>query len=1788
MFRQKFSFLWLLLLLLCLTPGLSAAETPQGVKTFSPSGRVSDNVAFKIVFTNPMVQRAKVGKTVGTQDFPFVISPSVQAEGKWLDSKTFSASLLAPLEAGTAYKASLQDGLKDLKGKGVGPGTFFFQTDSLMLDTLQAVMGWDNTASLRLNFNAPVSPSRLSGFLSVLNEENKPLQYRILGGAPSSSLNVSLSIGAVSKPTKLRVKLASGLTGQTGNLGLEEDVIRTVVLRPTLLVSSLFARESGIVIDTNFSIDPAQAKDFIQLEPPVPFRIDSIYEGRIQLCGEMKPRDRFVVTLKKGLPSKSDGLVLAEAYQQAVIMPDLAPLISFPVPGTFLSPSGGGRLPLELRNVNKIKVELWRLYENNLPFVLRPRESYYYDGYSNGDASFQKDLARRIYSKDYTLSLPLNETIRRSLSLEELAGGLRGLFLLSVSNQDKSYWDETSQIVNLSDMGLVVRLWEDGALAWVNTLSTTQPLEGATVRIYSQTNQVLAEGLTDAEGVCLIQRDKPWDPEEGTPALAVVTLEDDISFVKLNRDLLSREIFDTAGRPWLREGYDAMLFSARDIYRTGETVPFKTIVRNADISTPQPFPVLISIQDPLGRLFRRETLHLSDEGAGLFSLPLPPNAMTGLWRASILVPGKEDSPLAVMPFHVEDFAPPRIEVDLEADAKYLQHKTDLNLALTARYLFGVDGAGLTWKGDWTARAADFIPTKDRWKGYVFGDPTRRFSTVSGELNGGVLDDKGKGSTGLLFDAEWEAASIIGVTLSSSVMEPGGRWISKSITLPYYPTPWLLGIADTNESLSVKRDLTFKVAAIDPEENPADPGELSATLYRVSWNYNLVQLDGYTRWQSSEELTEVEHKTFTLKDGVGQVTFRPERWGTYMIRISDEDEMARASLRFYADDPEYADRGGSQLMDRVEISLDKDEYKIGETAKVTLSAPFEGLLLFNVEGEELLFRKILTVSASDTVIEVPVTEKMMPNAWCSAWLIRPVIEEEVWGTHRAVGIAPLKADRSPYRLALDLEAPDKTEPAKPLPVTLTLKDSEGNPAKGDVTLALVDDAVLNLTQYKTPDLLNHFWGFKQMGSKGYDLYDQLMPLESQATEALHPAGGALQEAMGAMAGMGKRSQRFKILSLFEGTLSADEAGLVRAELDVPEFSGRGRLFAVAASGPRFGAAEKQVQIARSIVTEPDLPRFAAPGDTFSAPISVFNSSEESRLVSIDIVAEGGLELDEHRFVLELEPGGSANAAVSVKASTLGNAVWNVTTSWLEDGETKSFKQSIDLPVRSPWPVTAQSGSGLLKAGETSVELPKEDFLQGLQGTLTLADTPAVDLNRAISFLLRYPYGCLEQVLSAAWPFLVLPEAIAKVDPLLVNDDSVRLKTESALARVQSMQLYDGSFARWPGDTAPYNWGSVYATHFLIEARKADVPFPDDMLKGALNWIRAYLASMPGNNYPTQEKDDFTTKAYAVYVLALNGEKPLGWLQYLEENKANMWPSGSIYLAGAASCIEGRADALRDLGTGASGKVPSESRYETLDSDVRNTALLLSLWSEVEPNAPEALKLATQLVKWGQENRWYSTQENSAAAMALGRYLLKTGSEKANLEGKVKDSDGKTLLSFKSGQSASLPLSDQTPADLTLSLQGSGQGYYTWNLIGASASRPEPQKQGVEVAVLWSDKSGTELDLSKGFAQGDEVQISLTLNPLLPVSNLALAFLLPAGLEIETPQILEENEYPIGRFEARDDRLLLFVDRLSEAKTHRFSLRAVTKGTFVIPPVTAVGMYDPEISFVGETPETLTIR
>ncbi|NLB82692.1 MAG: alpha-2-macroglobulin family protein, partial [Synergistaceae bacterium] len=1564
------------------------------------------------------------------------------------------------------------------------------------------------------------------------------------------------------------VSIVPGLMSDAGPLGIEKPMYKEIAVTRKFVVTgtygeSRYPEKSSITVNTSVGVDISKAAKFITLSPSIPFTVEPGYSG-FSILGDFKPRDRYTVTVLKGLPSR-DGMKLEAEYKKAVIFPDLYPQITFPSAGTFLSPAADLRIPLETVNIEEVNLNLWRVYENNIPVAL-----------TINDYSIPRDLTRRTTTKTARPEGSLNTPVRRAIDLRELAGQEKGVFLVTASDAGGQYWGEAEQLVAVTDLGIVARLWPDGITVWVNSIAAGKPVPGSKVKIYSKSNQLLASGETDEKGLWAFRKDSPWE-DQLQPLIATVEKDEDLSFLKFDGNLLSDSGFDTGGRPWNR-GYEAFLFPSRGVFRPGEEIFFSTVVRNSRFLPPESFPVIYVVRSSLGKEVARGTAMLSPEGMAVFSAVLSNATPTGVYSAVVALPGEEKNPLGRAEFFVEDFVAPRLAVKAVPNASSVKPGETVTLDITSEWLFGAPAAELPFEGEVRVRSSLFAPSG--WEAYSFGDPEKTFEPTVDFLGDGKLDPAGKGQLSWTGPEEWSPPSAVELTFVVRVMEEGGRWVPTALSLPFHPYPVYLGIEKPQNDPTPGKETTFAVAAVSPEGTPSPLPSVKASLYSVSRHYNLVRTGNQTRTQVQRELVLQSEQTVPLKEGRGKVTFTPPSSGEYLLRIDDEASGSAASHSFYSWAPWGSETaGGSTLLDRIEIRADREVYAPGDTATVTFRAPFKGNVLVTAETDHEILRRVLTIDGGEGTIEIPVTAEMIPNFYVSAWVIRPVLEGEPWGNHRALGIASLKVERKETRLTVDLEAPERAAPLEPLTVKGQLTDGAGKPRKGEVVLYLVDEGILSLTNYATPDPWAFFMSRRAAGVSVFDIYDQLLPLEARSTPLLRTGGGEGEDAMAALrAGLSPVSAKARrVLSLFAGSITTDDKGAFTAEFSLPEFSGRARLMAVAVAGDAFGKGEKAITLARDVTAELSLPRAVSPGDDFTLFLELFSAGDEPKEVTVSVSVSGPLTLaGKKEFLVELGPK-NPKALFSLRlkaAETAGVARLTLTTAW--DGN--SYVEETELAVRPPWPPISLSGSGVLRKGEEKVvTLPRNWFPGTEEGQLLLSDFPSLDLLGAVSFLMAYPYGCLEQTVSGAWPLLVLPDLVAELDSELVNEGERENALAGVLRKISALQLSGGGFVAWPGNSGAAPWVSIYTTHFLVEARKSGTQVPEDLMEGALSWVRQFLPSLPENDTEEALSENMTLKAYASYVLALAGEAPLGWMAHIGENRTLLRNSGAIFLAGSYAVSLNSSEPLKELGT-----LPPALRkgsHSTFESSSRTNSLKLLLWAAVDPLSPTAAELALPLLKEARKSAWGTTQQNAMAVLALGRWLERTRSARKPFQAVLKDSSGAEIAAFSDGKRLSLNLADLPQGPLTLALTGEGTAYYAWTAGGVPEVSPPAASRGLSIKRTWKNRAGKVISKGTPVDQGERIEVTLSLTPAAPLKDLVVIDILPGGMEIENPRLSggaeEEEAYRGIRAERRDDRLLLFVDSVDKPLEYRYLLRAVTRGTFTVPPLAAEGMYAPDV-------------
>ena len=1758
------------LTLLGVLPAPGDGQRDLVLRSFSPQGLVPGKTEIKLVFSKPVVLEKETGVFLSEDILPLRITPHLKGRGKWVNTSTFiytpTGGIIAPA---TLYRVSIK-GVRDINGKALsGKPTFEFHSPRLEFKGIRQVDFnlSQQRVEYELEFSLPVSPFRLKGFLEFRNHRQELLAYTPSNGPPSNKARVSLS--AANNET-ITMSIAEGLTSEAGPLGLEKKVQTSLKTSLKMMIQEILpfvGLDSGqVLIRTSAPVDIKTASSFIELRPSLPFTLEPAEEG-VLILGAFNPRDRLTVKILKGFPSLGGG-TLQEDWEQSFIFPDRSTSVRFASRGRILSPKGNLMIPIEIVNSESLNINVWRLFENNIPLAMRSKW-----------ASFPSDLAELITTKSYRVQGKPNEVVRRSLNLKPIIGERKGVFLVTAESETNNYrqYDSGNQTINITDLGLTGKITSTGALFWVNSVATGKPIAGAKVSLWSNSNQLLAEGSTNAKGICQIDQKEPWDPKS-PPVIATVSAKDDISFVRLDESLWNYSNFDITGRPYNRQSYEAFCFTPRNIYRPGEKVSFSILVRDGNLNPPTPFPLTLRTSSSMGKEWAKKTLLLSKEGGAQHSLTLPNSAPTGTWRAEILLPGN-NVPIGSVRFYVEDFAPPRIAITSSSKKQNLMAGETGTLAFNARYLFDAPAAELPYEVMFSLFPRNY--THPKWKNFTFGDAQLQIENESTLIASGTLSEQGNGEA-MIKTKNWRPPSMLELQLRIGVMEDGGRWVYKTHVIPYYPTATMVGIESPSGVPSIGKKTPFRVVSVNPDGSPSKGVALQAVLSKIIYRTLLSEKEDGVQSRVQSEFIEIERREIPLKQGVGAIDLNIQRGGQYILHVTDPLGGGTASTQFYVYDPNWVSDSeeGDMLPNRLEIVLNNFRYKIGDTVTAKITPPYAGSVLFTVETDKIIHQEVRQVTNASVEFSFKVGEDMRPNAWVTATLIRPVAPEPIWSSHRAFGVVALDIDNTPNRLDVTVESAPKLTPSAKNHFSITLKDSRGRLSGGAVTLMLVDEGIHSLTNYQSPNPWEYFTARRGLGVGFYDIYDALLPIESLKTPRLHPGGDAPNQAEADAKNLSPiHANRFKNLTLLK-TVSVGRSGKAEFTFVLPEFSGTARLVAVASAKNLFGMADKRIPVGREITLEPSLPRAIAPLDFVKAPIHLFSATGKDVHAKVSVAAEGPLNIEgSSQYEVTLSAKQKRMSLPLTLRAKNRSGIAKITYT-LKMG-TEEYKQVLELAVRPPYPRLSKTGRALLTSGQKDkIKIPTEWFLGSQRGILLLSGFPQVQLADIVRFLIDYPYGCLEQTVSGSWPLLTQGDILREINPAFSSTYKAQTALAGKIARIQSLQNYDGGFANWNGTFETNAWNSVYTTHFLVEANARGIRLPSNLLTSSLAYVRELIALAPEvGKRDTDYTEALTLRAYASYVLALKGEPHLGWMEYLKDRAGELSSTGKNLLA-AAYAAAGQKDTALKILTGKSIAIAGRGESLNLDSPLRDQATALLAWVRLSPRDSRTALYASELLAATRKLGSLSTQESGFSFIALSQYFASNPAEK-DPRGSIFAGE-KKLANLEGDNIASIDLRD-IRIPVTVVNEGKSRIYATWTVSGIPAAAPKNEDNGLKARIMLKNNKGEDILKTGVVTRGERIIGTLTLQPTSGnIRHVVTSIILPGGLEIENPRLITDkadgSSHQGMRTELRDDRLILFVDALEKALTWKFTLRAVTAGDFQVPPVGAEAMYNPAIRSV----------
>ena len=1464
----------------------------------------------------------------------------------------------------------------------------------------------------------------------------------------------------------------------------------------------------------------------------------------LQISGEFAYRTNVTLRIRKGFPianlRSSGNLVaepLAEEYVHVFERENIRPLVTFDDDGRYLPLIGGGRLSLASINVDEIKVGVAKIPSKNVVYGLALEEDAYQrisgsSYYSDGDGpAFAADLAESMVFKTLKMKNHLNECEEVKFALPSaVSGATNGIYLVKLEGKDAK---PVRRVVCMTDLGLSVRSVEKTRLVWVTSLTKGTPVAGAKIEMYSTANILVAEGVTDTNGLC-----RCTIPEGSQNAFAVVaTTPDgsDSSFMALRDSMQMSEGYRVDEMGYLDKGeVEAFITTERGIYRHDEKILCHVLVRNGDFAAPAKMPLQVELVKPWGNVYRKLTL-VTDEFGALCTedLAVPADQPSGEWTLRVRIP--DGDVIGRRDVKIEEFVPPQIRVKVAAEKGV--KPSAFTFRVSAEHLFGGPAKALMCEGAVVFEDAPFCP--EAWKGWSFGDETRYVHPNFTSLDRAVLDDKGAHVFQAPFlDETGLPAMALRATVQGTVFEDGGRPAAARDSVVLHRYPYYIGAKlGSWTRLPADGRLKVPVACVDPSgARHAEKRTFTAKLIRKDRVnvYRKIPGRSYASWDVDIVQTVVADKiAVEVAPGADAVLELPVvDCGEYFLSMTDADSDTTFGREFHVTNnsnlADSEDRGLSRPTS-ISITPDKPRYRPGETPVLRIRSPFAGKALLTVMRDDVVYAELRDVAAGASEIRLrPAEPGWAPDVIVSIIAIQGVEAGSRGLAARAHGEAVVCVRRPENEIDVSVAAACTN---REVTVSLTA------PGADRALVTVVDEGINILTSEPVPDPVGHFFRSRWQWTAVYDLYERLLPVYADVmlkASGVKTGGGMDAELLDRISPV--PSRRFKPLAMWQREVAVRD-GKARVSFTLPEFSGEVRVTAVAYSAKATGAAAVQCKATPRLVAQPDAPRFAAPGDEMEVTLPLTNRAGADGEVEYSVSVAGAAK-----------PIGSGKVRLAKDDSTVLRFTakapvepGEMTILYKATGFGEEHKFEIAVPIRPATAWRETSGVHILKPGK-SFTIPA-----GPQGALSksrhsVTNTPLAELKSALEWLADYPYGCLEQTSSRIFPLITAGGILNTLGSVAAQNRAEYVA--AGVRRVESMIRQSG-FVMWPDCTyAPWDIEvSLYAAHFLTEAGRAGVPLNGD----GVNTTRRLLSRWAMS-------PDKSVSAYACHTLALAGKPPRDRMFRLYDDRASLNLLSRARLARAFALIgdRERADAL--LAGADSPASVKEASFALL--------ALLALDPD-EPTVPV-------LVKYLLSNRdnalysWGTTSDNAHALLALGEYWRHHPIKPGKCD--VKEVDG-NLVNV-----------------------GEGDAFVTWKRLDLPPLADcKDEEKGLSVRREFFTADGAKYDVSKA-RRGDLVivRIAIASKDDRDIADLVVEDLFSGAME-PVGSVQDAFGYPwvqkaekdmpdwVMRYDARDDRMLVFSKKFHARKGREvyfhYPLRVVSAGSFALPQVAVEAMYNP---------------
>lgn len=1328
-----------------------------------------------------------------------------------------------------------------------------------------------------------------------------------------------------------------------------------------------------------------------------------------------------------------------------------------------------------------------------------------------------------------------------------------------------------------SNLGMIVKRNSLNKL-WiaVNNILDTKPVAKAQVTIYNFQLQPIGKGETNGEGLVEIT-------PKGVPFIAVAEADKQKAYVRVvDGEEQSVSRFDVGGKD-IQKGLKGFIYGERGVWRPGDTLHISFMLEDREKRIPDKHPVALEIYNPRGQFYTKMISTQGTNGFYTFAVPTHADDPTGLWNAYVKVGGTA--------FHkglrIETIKPNRLKITLALPTILQASSKDVYAPLTSSWLTGATASRLKAKVEMSLSK---VNTQFKNYGqYLFNNPATDFTTVRADVFNGVLDAEGRAGVNIQLPVATGAPGMLNATLTTRVFEPGGDASIYSQTVPFSPFTSYVGInlnQPKGKYIETDKDHVFDIVTVNDQGQPVNRSNLEYKIYRISWSWWWENgEESFGTYINNSSITPVASGNLQTTGGKASFKFRinyPD-WGRYLVYVKDRESGHATGGTVYIDWPDW--RGRSNKTDpsgikMLAFSLDKDSYEIGETATAIIPAAAGGRALVSLEnGSTVLQQQWLEVSdQGDTKLTFKITPEMAPNVYLHISLLQPHAQTVNDLPIRMYGIAPVFVTNRQTILQPQIKMPEVLRPETDFNVTVSEKS--GKPMT--YTLAIVDDGLLDLTNFKTPDPWNEFYAREALGIRTWDMYDDVLGASGGRYSSLFSTGGdaSLKPA-------DAKANRFKPVVKFIGPFYLAKGKQQTHTLKLPMYVGSVRAMVVAGQDGAYGNAEKTAFVRTPLMLLSTLPRVLSTQEEITVPVNVFAMENQVKNVTVSLEASGaGVQITGNRQQsLTFDQPGDQLAYFTLKTgSKTGKATIHLTAS----GNGQQTKETIEIEVRNPNPVVTLRNSQWIEAGqeaELSYTLAGSSSANN-QVQLEVSRIPSVDISRRFDFLYNYQHHCTEQLTSKALPLLFVSQFKA-VDEQ--EAEKIKTNVQEAIRQIYARQLPNGGFVYWPGNAVADEWITSYTGMFLTLAQEKGYAVHPNVLNKWKRFQRAAAQNwrMPQEASNWQIWQSELQQAFRLYTLALAGAPEYGAMNRMKEQ-----PGLSIqakWRLAAAYALTGKMKPAGELVYNAETTViPYSSMNLIYGSSDRDEAMILETLILMKRDR-DALQQAKKVSQNLAQENWFSTQSTAFALMAMGRLA-------EQLSGTLDFTwswNGKQQPAVKSAKAVFEKEIATSPKSGTVSVKNQGKGALSVDLITRTQLLNDTLPaiaDNIRLDVKYTDMAGSPISV-EDIRQGTDFMSAVTLSNISGTSdysNLALTHIIPSGWEIYNERMIvpeasssnsnEANtpESSAGKYtykDIRDDRVLTYFDlRRGESKTFTVRLQATYAGNFILPAIQCEAMYD----------------